>query len=163
MSRCTEAVYLYWTRRFVRFCRLRHPAELDAEDVRRFLTHLGDGATRFGDDSAAGPGGAAVPVPSCRGPAARGYGSSAEGQGAYDVAGGAHAGSTAPGALTGRPRVLPFVAKSRPENLALLAGLVECGTITPVIDRRFALSKTADAVRRLGAGPILGKVVINIR
>jgi NADPH:quinone reductase-like Zn-dependent oxidoreductase len=62
-----------------------------------------------------------------------------------------------------RRRVVPFVAKSDAEGLALLAGLVERGTITPVIDRRFALSETAEAVRRLGAGHMQGKVVINMR
>ena len=65
--------------------------------------------------------------------------------------------------LTRRRRVVPFVARSDPEGLALLAGLVELGTITPVIEQRFALSETAEAVRRLGAGHMLGKVVINTR
>jgi NADPH:quinone reductase-like Zn-dependent oxidoreductase len=65
--------------------------------------------------------------------------------------------------LTRRRRVLPFVAKSDPEDLALLAGLVERGTISPVIDRRFPLSETAEAVRFLGAGHMRGKVVINTR
>ena len=65
--------------------------------------------------------------------------------------------------LTRRRRVVPFVAKSDPEGLALLAGLVERGTITPIIDRRFALSETAEAVRCLGAGHMRGKVVINTR
>ena len=37
------------------------------------------------------------------------------------------------------------------------------GTITPVIDRRFALSETAEAVRRLGAGHLRGKVIITTR
>jgi hypothetical protein len=40
MSRRTEAAYVYWTKRFVRFCGLRHPADLGAADVRRFLSHL---------------------------------------------------------------------------------------------------------------------------
>ena len=40
LSRRTEAAYVYWTTRFVRFCGLRHPAELGAADVRRFLTYL---------------------------------------------------------------------------------------------------------------------------
>ena len=40
MSRRTEAAYVYWTKRFVRFCGLRHPAGLGAADVRRFLSHL---------------------------------------------------------------------------------------------------------------------------
>jgi NADPH:quinone reductase-like Zn-dependent oxidoreductase len=64
--------------------------------------------------------------------------------------------------LTRRRRVVPFAAKSDPEGLALLAGLVEHGTITPVIGRRFALSETPEAVRHLGAGHSRGKVVINI-
>ena len=65
--------------------------------------------------------------------------------------------------LTRRRRVVPFVLKSDPEGLALLAGLVERGTITPIIDRRFALSETAEAVRHLGAGHSRGKVVITMR
>ena len=65
--------------------------------------------------------------------------------------------------LTRRRRVVPFVAQGDAEGLALLAGLVERGIITPVIDRRFPLTETAEAVRRLGAGHMRGKVVINIR
>ena len=65
--------------------------------------------------------------------------------------------------LTRRRRVIPFVAMSRPEDLALLAELVERGTIAPVIDGRFALSETADALRRLGAGHARGKLVIQVR
>jgi NADPH:quinone reductase-like Zn-dependent oxidoreductase len=65
--------------------------------------------------------------------------------------------------LTRRRRVVPFVAKSDAGDLALLAGLVERGTITPVIDRRFALSETAEALRRLGAGHACGKIVINMQ
>lgn len=66
-------------------------------------------------------------------------------------------------ALTRRRRVVPFVAKNDAEGLALLAELVEVGAITPVIDRLFALSETAEAVRYLGAGHMRGKVVINTR
>jgi len=65
--------------------------------------------------------------------------------------------------VTRRRRVVPFVAKSDPEGLALLAGLVERGTITPIIDQRFKLSETAEAVRRLGAGHLRGKIVITTR
>jgi NADPH:quinone reductase-like Zn-dependent oxidoreductase len=65
--------------------------------------------------------------------------------------------------LTRRRRVVPFVTTDDPEGLALLAGLVTRGTLTPVIDRRFALSDTAEAVRRLAAGHLRGKVVINMR
>ncbi len=65
--------------------------------------------------------------------------------------------------LTRRRRVIPFVAKSHAGDLAFLAGLVERGTITPVIDRRFSLSQTAEALRHLGAGHPRGKVVIITR
>jgi integron integrase len=40
LSRRTEAAYVYWTKRFVRFCDFRHPAELGPAEVRQFLTHL---------------------------------------------------------------------------------------------------------------------------
>jgi NADPH:quinone reductase-like Zn-dependent oxidoreductase len=65
--------------------------------------------------------------------------------------------------LTRSRRVVPFVPKGDPEGLALLAELVERGTISPVIDGVFPLSKTAEAVRRLGAGHTRGKVVITMR
>jgi integron integrase len=39
-SRRTEEAYVYWIRRFIRYCDLRHPKELAEEDVRRFLSHL---------------------------------------------------------------------------------------------------------------------------
>jgi integron integrase len=41
-SRRTEEAYVGWVRRYVRFSGMRHPAELGAEDVRRFLTDLAD-------------------------------------------------------------------------------------------------------------------------
>jgi hypothetical protein len=40
LSRRTEAAYVYWTKRFIRFSGLRHPSELGASDVRQFLSHL---------------------------------------------------------------------------------------------------------------------------
>ena len=38
----TEEAYTGWVRRFVRFHRLRHPAELGEAEVRVFLLHLAD-------------------------------------------------------------------------------------------------------------------------
>lgn len=64
--------------------------------------------------------------------------------------------------VTRRRRVVPFVATSDPASLALLAGLVERGTVRPVIDRRFTLAETPDAVRYVGEGHSRGKVVIDI-
>ena len=36
----TEAMYVSWYRRFVRFHRYRHPREMGATEVESFLTHL---------------------------------------------------------------------------------------------------------------------------
>jgi site-specific recombinase XerD len=36
----TEHAYVGWIRRYVRFHEMRHPAELGAEEVREFLSHL---------------------------------------------------------------------------------------------------------------------------
>jgi len=36
----TERAYVYWVRRFIFHNRVRHPAEMGAEEVRGFLTHL---------------------------------------------------------------------------------------------------------------------------
>jgi integron integrase len=41
-SRRTEEAYVAWVRRFVRFCGMRHPAEVDAGEVPRFLLSLAD-------------------------------------------------------------------------------------------------------------------------
>ncbi len=65
--------------------------------------------------------------------------------------------------LTRRRRVLPFVARRDPDDLARLAGLVECGTIVPVIDRRYPLCETAEALRHLAAGHPRGKAVVAVR
>jgi len=65
--------------------------------------------------------------------------------------------------LTRRRRVIPFVSKSDSDGLALLAALVERGTITPVIDRCFPLAATAEALRCLGAGQVRGKIVVHTR
>jgi integron integrase len=39
-SQRTEAAYVGWVRRYVRYHGVRHPADLDGADVARFLTHL---------------------------------------------------------------------------------------------------------------------------
>jgi NADPH:quinone reductase-like Zn-dependent oxidoreductase len=53
-----------------------------------------------------------------------------------------------------------FIARRAADDLAILAGLVESGSITPVIDRRFKLTETSEAVRYLEARHARGKVVI---
>jgi len=36
----TEQAYVHWIRRYVFFHQLRHPSDMDQEDVKRFLSHL---------------------------------------------------------------------------------------------------------------------------
>ena len=47
-----------------------------------------------------------------------------------------------------------------PDDLATLAGLMESGQMTPVIDRRYSLAEVPDAIRYLESGRARGKVVI---
>ena len=48
------------------------------------------------------------------------------------------------------------------EDLVFLRGLLEAGKVVPVIDRRYPLSETAEAIRYLEAGHAKGKVVITV-
>ena len=43
-----------------------------------------------------------------------------------------------------------------------MKGLLEAGQVVPVIDRRYPLSETAEALRYLGEGHARGKVVITV-
>ncbi len=55
-----------------------------------------------------------------------------------------------------------FVAKINEEDLGFLSELLEAGKVRSVIDRRFELSETADALRYLGEGHARGKVIITM-
>jgi NADPH:quinone reductase-like Zn-dependent oxidoreductase len=55
-----------------------------------------------------------------------------------------------------------FVAKANKEDLTTLRDLMESGKITPVIDKRYALSEAAEAVAYLAKGHARGKVVITL-
>jgi len=55
-----------------------------------------------------------------------------------------------------------FIAKITKEDLAVLQELLEAGKVKSVIDRRFELSETADALRYLGEGHARGKVIITM-
>ena len=59
-------------------------------------------------------------------------------------------------------RMVPFMAKRSNEDLIVLTDLIESGKVTPVIDRTFPLSRTADAIRYLEEGHARGKVVITV-
>jgi NADPH:quinone reductase-like Zn-dependent oxidoreductase len=59
-----------------------------------------------------------------------------------------------------RQRMRVFVVKHNKDDLAVLKQLAEAGKITPVIDRRYALSEVSDALRYQGEGHSRGKVLI---
>ena len=56
----------------------------------------------------------------------------------------------------------PLVAKASSDDLKFLKGLIEAGSVTPVIDRTYPLSEVADAIRYLETGHARGKVVISV-
>jgi NADPH:quinone reductase-like Zn-dependent oxidoreductase len=58
--------------------------------------------------------------------------------------------------------VAPFLAKMTKEDLVVLQQLLEAGTITPVIDKRYRLSDAPEALRYLGEGHARGKIVVNV-
>jgi len=58
--------------------------------------------------------------------------------------------------------VAPFLAKIKKGDLVVLQELLEAGTITPVIDKRYRLSEVAEALRYLGEGHARGKIVVSV-
>jgi len=59
-------------------------------------------------------------------------------------------------------RMVPLLAKHSKDDLIALKELIEAGKVTPVIDRTYPLSETADAIRYLEAGHARGKVVLTV-
>ena len=55
-----------------------------------------------------------------------------------------------------------LVARPNKDDLAYVAGLLEDGTVTAVIDHRRGLSEVPRALRDLGAGRLAGKAVITV-
>ena len=62
----------------------------------------------------------------------------------------------------GSQRLTSFLAQLRKEDLVVLKELVEGGKVTPVVDRRYPLAETPEALRYLEAGHARGKVVIDV-
>jgi len=59
-------------------------------------------------------------------------------------------------------KMVAFLARPLQHDLTFLRGLMESGKLTPVIDRSFALSETANALRYLEHGHPSGKVAITV-
>jgi NADPH:quinone reductase-like Zn-dependent oxidoreductase len=55
-----------------------------------------------------------------------------------------------------------FVADLNQTDLTVLQDLMQAGTVTPVIDRRYSLSEVPAAIRYLELGHARGKVVITV-
>ena len=65
-------------------------------------------------------------------------------------------------AVRGDQKAVFFVAQFNKPDLEVLRDLLETGAVTPVIDRRYALSEIADAFRYLGEGHAQGKIVVTV-
>jgi NADPH:quinone reductase-like Zn-dependent oxidoreductase len=65
-------------------------------------------------------------------------------------------------ALGSGRKLIFFVAKFNQPDMEALRKLLEAGKVTPVVDRRYPLSETADAFRYLGEGHAQGKVVVTV-
>src|SRR5712671_4192587 len=61
-----------------------------------------------------------------------------------------------------RQKFVRYVTKMDKEDLKLLSDLMRTGEVTPVIDRTYKLSETAEAMRYFEEGHARGKVVITV-
>ena len=61
-----------------------------------------------------------------------------------------------------RQRMRVFIVRHNRDDLAVLKELVEAGKVAPVIDRRYELSETPEALRYQGEGHAQGKIVIAV-
>src|SRR5216683_749586 len=64
--------------------------------------------------------------------------------------------------LIGSKKMYFFMAKINQKDLVFLKGLLETGKVVPVIDRRYALSDAAEALRYLEEGHAQGKIVLTV-
>ena len=64
--------------------------------------------------------------------------------------------------ICGNKKIRVVSSKSNQQDLLFLTELIEAGKLFPVIDKRYPLSETAEALRYLGQGHARGKVVITV-
>ena len=55
-----------------------------------------------------------------------------------------------------------LAAKAKPRDFASIVELLDAGAVKVPIDKRYPLSKVAEAMRYVGKGHALGKVVITL-
>jgi NADPH:quinone reductase-like Zn-dependent oxidoreductase len=61
-----------------------------------------------------------------------------------------------------KQKMIFMLSEANPEDLNLLRDLIQAGKLTPVIDRRYPLAETAQAISYLEQGHAKGKVVITV-
>ena len=61
-----------------------------------------------------------------------------------------------------RPRLTMLASTEHHADLVALTELIDAGTVTPAIDEVYPLDRAPDAMRRLEAGAVRGKVVISV-
>jgi NADPH:quinone reductase-like Zn-dependent oxidoreductase len=71
-----------------------------------------------------------------------------------------HIAGTRLASLRASQKVVFFISKATTEDLTALAELLEAGTVTPVVERSYALGEAAEAFRYLGEGHARGKLVV---
>jgi NADPH:quinone reductase-like Zn-dependent oxidoreductase len=59
-------------------------------------------------------------------------------------------------------KFIAYIAEFNKKDMLVLADLMQSGKVTPVIDKTYKLSETADALRYLETGHARGKVVISL-
>jgi NADPH:quinone reductase-like Zn-dependent oxidoreductase len=64
--------------------------------------------------------------------------------------------------MGGSQSIVSFIAKPEREDLETLRELLEAGTMTPVIDRRYELGELREALSYLAEGHARGKIVITV-
>jgi NADPH:quinone reductase-like Zn-dependent oxidoreductase len=64
--------------------------------------------------------------------------------------------------LFGEQKLIGLMYEERREDLQTLTELIEAGQIKPVVDKTYALSAAADAIRHLETGHATGKVVLRV-
>lgn len=73
-----------------------------------------------------------------------------------------HIGTVRLATMWASQRVRFFISKSNRQDLEVLQELLAAGAVTPVVERSYALSEAADALRYLGGGHAQGKLVITV-
>ena len=64
--------------------------------------------------------------------------------------------------MTGSKKMSNLMAKLNQKDLVYMKDLLEAGKVVPVIERRYPLDETAEAIRYLEEGHARGKVVITV-